>query len=237
MKKEKPNIFELAKLEKRRKALGRSYLCTCDFAGDNGENPVATLHGKNFVERFETYRKNGGGLILFGPAGCGKTYLAAEIVNALSDLGYQCRYTSMLAIMNTLNTLSPESRTAFLEELCSMDLLVLDDFGKESETWRCNDILNLIVSVCHEKQIPLIVSTPLSQDDFVKENENSKRSYAIHQILERCLPLVIPMPGSRRARNLKNKEEAKAMLSRGLPCPARQQLLPPEDKEEKEKGA
>ena len=59
MKKEKQNIFELAKLEKRRKALGRSYLCACDFASDNGENPVATLHGKNFVERFETYRKTG----------------------------------------------------------------------------------------------------------------------------------------------------------------------------------
>lgn len=237
MKKEKPNIFELVKLENRRKALGRPYLCACDFANDNGENPVATLHGKNYVEGFAYYRENGGGLILYGPAGCGKTYLAAEIVNALTDLGYKCRYTSMLSVMNTLNTLCADSRTAYQEELCSMDLLVLDDFGKESEYWRSNDMLNLIIGACHEKRIPLIVSTPLNQDDFIKAYENSKRIYAIRQILERCLPLDIPMPGSRRSRNIKYRAEAKARLNRGLPCPARQQTLPLEDKEEKEKDA
>ena len=237
MKKEKPNIMELVKLENRRKALGLPFLCACDFANDNGENPVATLHAKNYVEDFASYRKDGRGLLLFGPAGCGKTYLAAEIVNALADLGYQCRYTSMLAIMNALNTLSPDSRTAFLEELCSLDLLVLDDFGRESETWRSNDILNLIVGACREKHIPLIVSTPLNQDDFVKENENSKRCYAIRQIRERCLPLVLPMPGSRRARNIKSKTQAEARLNKGLPCPAQQQVLPLEDKEEKKKDA
>ena len=237
MKKEKPNIFELVKMENRRKALGRSYLCACDFANDNGENPVATLHGKNYVEHFAIYREKGGGLILFGPAGCGKTYLAAEIVNALTDLGYKCRYTSMLSVMNTLNTLCADCRTAFLEELCSMDLLVLDDFGRESEHWRSNDTLNIIISTCHEKRIPLIVSTPLNQDDFIKASENSKRIYAIRQILERCLSLEIPMPGSRRSRNLEFRKEAKALLNKGLPCPAQQQTLPLEDKEEKKKDA
>ena len=237
MKKEKPNIFELVKLENRRKALGRSYLCACDFTNDNGENPVATLHGKNYVERFAFYREKGGGLILFGPAGCGKTYLAAEIVNALTDRGYKCRYTSMLSVMNTLNTLCADCRTAFLEELCSMDLLVLDDFGRESEHWRSNDTLNIIISTCHEKRIPLIVSTPLNQDDFIKASENSKRIYAIRQILERCLSLEIPMPGSRRSRNLEFRKEAKALLNKGLPCPAQQQTLPLEDKEEKKKDA
>ena len=53
MKQKKLNIAELVKQELRRKALGLALLCDCDFANDNGENPIATNYGKNYVERFE----------------------------------------------------------------------------------------------------------------------------------------------------------------------------------------
>lgn len=237
MKQKKLNIAELVKQELRRKALGLALLCDCDFAHDNGENSIATNYGKNYVERFEKYRKDGRGLLLYGPSGCGKTYLAAEIVNALTDRGYRCRYTSMLTIMNTLPTLSPDSRLPYLNELCSLDLLVLDDFGKEAETSNSSNILNLIVNTCHEKKIPMIISTPYQQDNLVDENAKSKRIYSIQQMLERCLPLVLPMPSSRRAEKMKERREAEAGLKKGMPCPPEQQKLPLEENDTKKKEA
>ena len=223
MKQKKLNIAELVKQELRRKALGLALLCDCDFAHDNGENPIATNYGKNYVERFEKYRKDGRGLLLYGPS--------------VTDRGYRCRYTSMLTIMNTLPTLSPDSRLPFLNELCSLDLLVLDDFGKEAETSNSSNILNLIVNTCHEKKIPMIISTPYQQDNLVDENAKSKRIYSIQQMLERCLPLVLPMPSSRRAEKMKERREAEAGLKKGMPCPPEQQKLPLEENDTKKKEA
>ena len=166
------------------------------------------------------------GLFLFGFTGSGKTWLAASIVNELTDRGLRCKYTSMLKIVTDLNNLKNESRDHYLSQLWKVDLLVLDDFGMEAENNTSTNILNLIVSNCRELRVPIIVVTPYLEDQLTKDNSSNKRVHALKHLKERCLTVTLPLPGSRCAASYKQKAETEAIIKKGLPAPGKQQPLP-----------
>ena len=102
--KQKLSIQEIIRREKRRQALGTEIMCDWDFAHDNMENPELTRYARNYVKYFPRFRAQGAGLLLYGGPGSGKSYAAAEIVNALTDQGYRCLFTSLLSILSELAT-------------------------------------------------------------------------------------------------------------------------------------
>lgn len=223
---------EIIKREKRRRALQHDTLCNCDFARDNGENPKASQFAKNYVENFERFGARGAGLFLYGESGAGKTYLAAAIVNELTDRGYRCLYTSMLYIMNTLPTLSYETRQYFVNQFSNVQLLVLDDFGIESDTSYSSNVLNGIIGACFQKKIPIIAITPFPKDSLLKENSESKRNVAVKRLWKRCLDYTVMMPSARRTENCRQKKETEELLKDGVE--PKQGTLPLEEETEKE---
>lgn len=220
-------VEEKVKRERRRQALGTAALCECDIAHDNRESPEITYINENYVNSFtEKLHPKGTGLFLFGFTGSGKTWLAASIVNELTDRGLRCKYTSMLKIVTDLNNLKNESRDHYLSQLWKVDLLVLDDFGMEAENNTSTNILNLIVSNCRELRVPIIVVTPYLEDQLTKDNSSNKRVHALKHLKERCLTVTLPLPGSRCAASYKQKTETEAIIKKGLPAPGKQQRLP-----------
>ena len=141
-------IKQIIKRERRRRALGLDLMCDWDFAHDNGENPLATRYATNFVEHFAHFKKRGAGLFFFGGAGAGKSYTAAEIVNALTDKGYNCLFTSVLTIQTDLRTLNFEAQRAYLNQIFEKDLVVFDDFGSEGDATRNNELIMQVVNNC-----------------------------------------------------------------------------------------
>ena len=111
---EKRGLQEIIKWEKRYQAFGLEKLCAWDFAHDNGQNPAATGVARKYADHFEELRQDGTGLSIFGGAGAGKSYLAAEIVSDLTDRGYHCLFTNMNTVMIELNTMAFEGRRDFL---------------------------------------------------------------------------------------------------------------------------
>ena len=109
-------LQQVIKREKRRRAMHLDILCDYDFAHDNGENPAAIQCAKNYADNFDSFARDGAGLFLYGASGSGKTFLAAAIVNELTDKGYRCRFTSMLTIMNTLSAIGYENRRDYLDQ-------------------------------------------------------------------------------------------------------------------------
>ena len=210
--KQKLSINEIIKREKRCRALCQDTMCDWDFAHDNGQNPDATGIARNYVEHFDELRKEGVGLFLYGGAGSGKSFVAAQIVNALTDQGYRCLFTAMGTVMIELQTLSFENRRNYLFQLCDKDLLVLDDFGSEMETAYSNQILTQIVNICHSKSIPIIVTTPYHQDVLTRESTNPKRLLSVTRLLQRSIPYTVMMPGERRSRMLQQKQMSEALL-------------------------
>ena len=211
----KRNIQEIVKHEKRRLALGMEHLCNWDFSHDNRPNSAAYNFAKRYVEHFAQLQKNGLGLFLFGSPGSGKSFLAAEIVNELTDRGYNCLYTSLLTILNDLSTLAYENRRSYINQVCDRDLLVLDDLGAEADTSYSNQILMQIVNTCHGKSIPIIVTTPYHEDTLQKEGGNPKRMLALSRLLLRSISYTVVMPTESRKRTLMNKQQAETILKGG----------------------
>ena len=209
-------IREIIKRERRRRALQYDTLCDCDFAHDNGENPGASRFAKNYAAHFERFGPRGAGLFLYGASGAGKTWLASAIINELTDRGYRCLYTSMLTIMNTLPTLSYETRYDYINRFSSVQLLVLDDFGIETETSYSSNILNGIVNACFRKNIPIIAVTPFPKDALLKESGDSRRNVAVRRLRERCLDYTVPVPAARSTEKFRQKKETEGLLKDGV---------------------
>lgn len=209
-------VKETIKMEKRYRALHSKVLCSWDFAHDNGEDPKAMQFAKNYVRRFPKYLARGGGLFLYGSPGSGKTYMAAAIVNELTDQGYRCHYTSMLTLMNTLSCTAGEAKLHYLSQCWNTQLLVLDSFGMEMETSYSTNILNFIVDNCRQRRVLVIVITPFHPDVLAKENSNDKRSIGVHNLMDRCLLRTVYMPGSRRAAEYWQKKQVKSEMGEGI---------------------
>lgn len=201
----------LIRREYRRKAVGLDRMCDWDFAHDNGENPVITDIGLHYVTHFDELQKDGMGLMYFGGTGAGKSYAAAQIVNALTDAGYDCLFTSFRTILTDLGTLSNEGKRDYLNKLFRKDLLVFDEYGCEGEGNYNNQMVLHIISACYQRRIPMIITTPYHRDSLVKSN-NGQRLAALSRLWQRCCCIQVKVPRSRRHRTQEQMNYTEALL-------------------------
>ena len=180
----------------RRHALPFEHMHTWDFAHDDGGSPAMTRHAKHYVENFPEMREKGLGLFLVGITGTGKTYVAAEIINALCDRGYHCLLTSFADIVLELLSMNRERRLAYIDEICRHDLIVFDGYGAEPSTYFSDMNIMEIVEICYNRQVPIIVTTCLTQKQLLEGNVT--RMNIMARIRERCYFLTL---GNLKRRN------------------------------------
>lgn len=198
----------------RHHALPYTYMHQWTFAHDDGGSPKATQYFKHYVDNFEEMQKEGNGLFLFGPKSAGKTYAAAQIVNALCDKGYRCLVTSFMEIVKNLLSLNRENRQQYLDDICNHDLLVFDDFGGETNSNFFDINLEEIVKTCYMKYIPMIVITPMAQDTL-EQGLNATRQKAIDRMKERCYCLTLRNTKRNRQITRERKEKMEKLLGIG----------------------
>ena len=201
----------LIKREYRRMAVGLDRMCDWDFAHDSGENPAITEIGQNYVASFDELKKDGMGLMYFGGSGAGKSYAAAQIVNALTDAGYNCLFTSFRNILTDLGTLGNEGKRDYLNKLFRKDLLVFDEYGSEGDTCYNSQMVLQIISNCYQRCIPMIVTTPYHRDSLVKSN-NPQRLQALSRLWQRCCCIQVNVPRSRRNQSQNQMYQTEALL-------------------------
>lgn len=72
-------------------------------------------------------------VIITGPTGCGKTYLACALGNKACRMGYKVKYLHLPKFLESLNLSHADGSFAKLEaDLQKADVLILDDFGLTS---------------------------------------------------------------------------------------------------------
>lgn len=173
----------------RRHALPFPHMHTWNFANDDGGSPAMTRHAKYYVQHFPEMREKGLGLFLVGVSGTGKTYTAAEIINALCDQGYHCLLTSFADIVLELLSMNREKRLEYINEICCHDLVVFDGYGAEPSTYFSDMNIMEIVEICYNKQVPMIVTTCLTQEQL-KEG-NVTRQAILSRMKQRCYFLTL----------------------------------------------
>ena len=202
----------LIRHEYRRKAFcGLDRMCDCDFEHDNGENPSLTETGLNYVYNFPELKEEGMGIMYFGGTGAGKSFYAAQIVNALTDKGYDCLFTSFRNILTDLGTLSNEGKRDYLNMLFRKDLLVFDEYGCEGEGNNNNQMVLHIISTCYHRCIPMLVTTPYHRESLVKSN-NGQRIAALSRLWQRCCCIPVNVPPSRRYQTKEQLNKTETLL-------------------------
>jgi len=117
------------------------------------------------------YAKSPEGWLVFqGVTGCGKTHLAAAIVNHRYQAGQPARFVVVPELLDHLrSSFSPDARTSYdslFESIKVAPLLVLDDFGEQTATPWAQEKLYQIINYRYNAQLPTVVTTRTSLEEI-----------------------------------------------------------------------
>ncbi|NBW58859.1 AAA family ATPase [bacterium] len=116
---------------------------------------------KNMFDRLGTigFLKKKENIILTGPSGVGKSYLAQALGNQACLLGYKALYTNTARLLSKMK-LSKVDGTYIkeLKKLQSMDLLILDDFGLQAFDQHARETLMDIIDDRFDQNSTVVAS-------------------------------------------------------------------------------
>jgi len=108
------------------------------------------------------------GLILVGNNGVGKTHLACSIANKLIENGTPIIYGTLINLLaelrNSYDTDNNISEMEIIKLYENVDLLIIDDLGKEKPSEWGLEKLFTIVNSRYENNLPVIITTNYNQN-------------------------------------------------------------------------
>ena len=166
---------------------------------------------RRYVERWETIiggENELNGLLLYGPNGTGKTWLAGCIANALMDKRVPVLITSMIRLAGY-----DEDTTEIIRRMRRAKLLVLDDLGAERDTsFRMEQVFS-VIDARYNSRLPMIVTTNYDMKDM--KNDKDVRYVRIwERIRASCYPVRMNAESWRKTKTLDAMARMKAMLER-----------------------
>jgi len=104
-------------------------------------------------------------VLITGPTGCGKTYLACVLATQACRQGYSVRYFRTSRLLESLAIAHGDGRfTKLVNQLAKTDLLVLDDWGLEKlSLGQRNDLLEIMEDRHGAKSTLLTSQLPITQ--------------------------------------------------------------------------
>jgi DNA replication protein DnaC len=104
-------------------------------------------------------------ILITGPTGCGKTYLACVLATQACRLGYSVRYFRTSRLLEGLRIAHGDGRfSKLIAQLEKTDLLLLDDWGLETlNLGQRNDLLEIMEDRHGHKSTLITSQLPISQ--------------------------------------------------------------------------
>ncbi len=153
---------------------------------------ILDLAGGNYLK----YCRN---IILTGPTGAGKSYIAQAYANKAMSMGYSALYLRVPRMMQQLQAIrGDEEYLKFLARLKRINLLILDDFGVSPlKAAEARDLLEIVED--RTNQSSLIVTSQLAIKDWHGYLHNATIADAIlDRIIHNAYKIEIDGPSQRK---------------------------------------
>ena len=147
----------------------------------------------NFIKEYD-YGKNIKGLYLHGNFGCGKTYILSACFNEMKKRGFRTKIVYLPDLLRTIKG-DFEAMNDIMDELCNIDILLIDDIGAEKVTdWGRDEILGTIL----QSRMNDHKTTFFTSNFTIKELEEHLSNKGVdkvkaNRIIERIKQLTIDM--------------------------------------------
>jgi DNA replication protein DnaC len=157
---------------------------------------------------FDFAKNPEGWLVFMGETGCGKTHLAAAIVNHRYEIGKPALFVVVPDFLDHLrSTFSPDSKVSYdelFESVKTAPLLVLDDFGEQSTNPWVKEKLYQLINYRYNSRLPTVITTRLSLDEIMEKVDPSVSSRLVDRNISVTFAIIAPdfrnerRPGQRR---------------------------------------
>ena len=172
---------------------------------------VQLAKAKKYAEKWDSFKPDGIGLLLFGDVGTGKTYAAGCIANALIDREISVLMVSVSDAVNRMQGNSGADRDSYMKSLMHPGLLILDDLGAERDTSFGRERVFDVINRRRLTGKPMIVTTNLPLSTMQKAQDmGDRRIY--DRILEVCVPIRFDGENFRKGSARRNLEKASRLL-------------------------
>jgi len=146
---------------------------------------------------------------LVGETGCGKTHLAAAIVNYRYEVGKPALFVVVPDFLDHLRSaFNPDSKVSYdelFESVKTAPLLVLDDFGEQSTNPWVREKLYQLINFRYNSRLPTVITTRYSLDDIMEKVDSSISSRLVDRKVSVTFGILAPdyrnerRPGQKRS--------------------------------------
>jgi DNA replication protein DnaC len=168
---------------------------------------------------FDFAKNPEGWLVFMGETGCGKTHLAAAIVNFRYESGKPALFVVVPDFLDHLRSaFSPESKISYdqlFESVKSAPLLVLDDFGEQSTNSWVKEKLYQLINYRYNNRLPTVITTRYSLDEIMEKVDESISSRLMDRQMSVTFNIMAPDFRNDRRPGQKRPPRGKPGMGRG----------------------
>ena len=150
------------------------------------------------------------GLILVGNNGVGKTHLACSIANELIKNGIPIIYGTLINLLVELkNSYDVDNNISEMEIIKlyeKVDLLIIDDLGKEKPSEWGLEKLFTIINSRYENNLPVIITTNYDQNSLINRLSINGEIETAKSIISRLYEMCYLVKIEDRDHRIKNKK-------------------------------
>lgn len=151
----------------------------------NKDNESMYLACKGFVEKYDTYRATGTGLLLYGDIGLGKTHLVHSIATKLAETRNIWSYfvNAPEFLSNLRLAMNKKEMPDIFKIANEYTLLIIDDIGKEKPSDWVSEQFYILVNSRYNSKKPTIFTTNKGEKEL-SENIGPATISRIYEMTE-----------------------------------------------------